>query len=153
MIRPMPYFEDLQAGHRSRSRIGRTITEADNVWFTALTMNTNEIHFNAAYAETTPWGKPLVNSAFTLALVMGLSVADTSETGGVNLGWEEVRLPAPVFAGDTLWAETEVLEARESRSHPDSGIVTVQTQGVNQRGEVVIDFRRSFLVPKRPAET
>ena len=153
MIRAVPYFEDLHAGDRFRSRIGRTITEADNVWFTALTMNTNEIHFNAAYAETTPWGKPLVNSAFTLALVMGLSVADTSETGGVNLGWEEVRLPAPVFAGDTLWAETEVLEARESRSHPDSGIVTVQTQGVNQRGEVVIDFRRSFLAPKRPAET
>ncbi len=151
MIRAMPYYEDLVPGNRSRSRIGRTITEADNVWFTALTMNTNEIHFNAVYAATTPWGKPLVNSALTLAVVMGLSVADTSETGGVNLGWEEVRLPAPVFVGDTLWAETEVLEARESRSHPDSGIVTVKTQGVNQRSEVVIEFRRSLLVPKRPA--
>jgi itaconyl-CoA hydratase len=151
MIRPVPYLEDLKAGDRSRSRIGRTITEADNVWFTALTMNTNEIHFNTAYAETTPWGRPLVNSALTLAVVMGLSVADTSETGGVNLGWEEVTLPAPVFVGDTLWAETEVLEARESRSRPESGIVTVRTQGVNQRGEVVIDFRRSFLVPKRGA--
>jgi itaconyl-CoA hydratase len=149
MIQLVPYFEDLKAGGRFRSRIGRTITEADNVWFTALTMNTNEIHFNAAYAAETPWGKPLVNSALTLAVVMGLSVRDTSETGGVNLGWEEVRLTAPVFHGDTLWAETEVLEARLSESRPDSGIVTVRTRGVNQRGEVVIDFRRSFLVPKR----
>jgi len=149
MIRPVPYLEDLHAGDRFRSRIGRTITEADNVWFTALTMNTNEIHFNAAYAESTEWGKPLVNSALTLAVVMGLSVADTSQTGGVNLGWEEVRLPAPVFHGDTLWAETEVLEARESKSRPDVGVVTVRTQGVNQRGEVVIEFRRSFLCPKR----
>ena len=97
MIRAVPYFEDLHAGDRFRSRIGRTITEADNVWFTALTMNTNEIHFNAAYAEETEWGKPLVNSALTLAVVMGLSVRDTSETGGVNLGWEEIRMPAPVF--------------------------------------------------------
>jgi len=149
MIRLVPYLEDLKAGDSFRSRIGRTITEADNVWFTALTMNTNEIHFNAAYAETTPWGKPLVNSALTLAVVMGLSVADTSETGGVNLGWDEVRLPAPVFHGDTLWAETEVLEARESQSRPAEGIVTVRTRGVNQRGEVVIEFRRSFLVPRR----
>lgn len=152
MIRVVPYFEDLSAGDHFRSRIGRTITETDNVWFTALTMNTNEIHFNAAYAAETQWGQPLVNSALTLAVVMGLSVRDTSETGGVNLGWEEVRLTAPVFHGDTLWAETEVLEARESRSRPDSGIVTVRTQGVNQRGEIVIDFRRSFLVPKRRAE-
>ena len=149
MIRPVPYFEDPKTGDRSRSRIGRTITEADNVWFTALTMNTNEIHFNAAYAAETPWGQPLVNSALTLAVVMGLSVADTSETAGVNLGWEEVRLPAPAFQSDTLWAETEVLEARESQSRPESGIVTVRTQGVNQRGQVVIEFRRSFLVPKR----
>ena len=145
----MPYFEDLHAGDRFRSRIGRTITEADNVWFSALTMNTNEIHFNAAYAETTEWGKPLVNSALTLAVVMGLSVADTSESGGVNLGWEEVRLLAPVFHGDTLWAETEVLEARESQSRPEVGVVTVRTQGVNQRGEVVIEFRRAFLCRKR----
>lgn len=149
MIRLVPYLEDLHAGDRFRSHIGRTITEADNVWFTALTMNTNEIHFNAAYAETTEWGRPLVNSALTLAVVMGLSVADTSQSGGVNLGWEEVRLPAPVFHGDTLWAETEVLEARGSRSRPGSGIVTVRTQGVNQRGEIVIEFRRSFLVPRR----
>jgi acyl dehydratase len=151
MIRAVPYFEDLVAGDRFRSRIGRTITEADNVWFTALTMNTNEIHFNAAYAEQTRWGRPLVNSALTLAVVMGLSVADTSETGGVNLGWEDIRLPAPVFHGDTLWAETEVLEARESRSQPDAGVVTVHTRGVNQRDEVVIEFRRTFLCLKRPS--
>jgi itaconyl-CoA hydratase len=151
MIRAVPHFEDLRAGDRFRSRIGRTITEADNVWFTALTMNTNEIHFNAAYAEGTEWGRPLVNSALTLAVVMGLSVADTSETGGVNLGWEEIRLVAPVFHGDTLWAETEVLEARASRSRPGSGVVTVSTRGVNQRGETVIEFRRTFLCPGRDA--
>ena len=143
----MPTFCDLEIGAVFRSRLGRTITEADNVFFSALTMNTNPIHYDAEYARTTEWGRPLVNSAFTLALVLGLSVADTSETGGVNLGWDEVRLPHPVFAGDTLTAETEVLEKRESRSRPGRGIVSVRTRGLNQRGDVVIEFRRSFMLP------
>jgi acyl dehydratase len=146
-------YEDFEVGAVYRSRLGRTVTDADNVWFTALTHNTNQVHLNAVYAERTRHGRPLVNSAFTLALVMGLSVPDTSEEGGVNLGWEEVRLPAPVFAGDTLWSETEVLEARDSRSDPRVGVVTVRTRGINQRGEVVIEFRRTFLAQRRSEAT
>jgi len=97
----MPGYADLEVGAVYRSRFGRTVLEADNVWFTLLTLNTNPIHFDAEYAATTEWGRPLVDSTFTLALVTGLSVADVSERG-VNLGWKEVRLPAPVFAGDTI---------------------------------------------------
>jgi itaconyl-CoA hydratase len=143
------WYEDFEVGAVYRSRIGRTVLDADNVWFTALTMNTNELHFNAETAARTEWGRPLVNSLFTLALVHGLSVADTSERSAVNLGWERVVLPAPVFAGDTLWAETEVLAARESGSRPKLGIVSVRTRGINQRGEVVVELARSFMVPKR----
>ena len=139
-------FEELKVGDVYRSRFGRTVLEADNVWFTLLTMNTNPIHFDAEYAATTDWGKPLVDSTFTLALVTGLSVEAVSERG-VNLGWREVRLPAPVFAGDTIRAETEVLSKRESKSRPGFGIVTVRTRGLNQRDEVVIDFERSILLP------
>ena len=127
------------------------MTETDNLLFTMLTMNTNELHFNEEAAARTEFGRILVNSTFTLALVVGLSVADTSQAGAVNLGWESVRLPAPVFIGDTLWSETEVLAARESGSRPRSGIVTVRTRGVNQRGETVIDYERSFIIPKRAA--
>ena len=143
----MPSYDELEVGRATRSRLGRTITDADNVWFSALTHNTNPLHLDAAYAAASEWGRPLVNSALTLALVLGLSVADTSEAGGVNLGWEEVRLPAPVFPGDTLYAETEVLAKRESRSRPGYGVVTVRTRGVNQRDETVIEFRRTFLLP------
>jgi itaconyl-CoA hydratase len=145
------FFEDLAVGDVYRSRLGRTITEADNVWFTTLTMNTNQIHFNVPYAERTQFGKPLVVSTLTLAIVLGLSVADTSENAAANLGWTEIKLPKPVFAGDTLWAETEVLEARESASNPSVGIVSVRTRGLNQRGEVVIEFRRAFMAYKRDA--
>jgi itaconyl-CoA hydratase len=141
----MPPYEQLEVGAVYRSRSGRTVLEADNVWFTLLTMNTNPIHFDAEYAAGTEWERPLVDSTFTLALVTGLSVADVSEHG-VNLGWREVRLPAPVFAGDTIRAETEVLEKRESRSRPGRGIVTVRTRGVNQRDEVVIEFERSIML-------
>jgi acyl dehydratase len=109
-------------------------------------MNTNPIHFDAEYAATTEWGKPLVDSTFTLALVTGLSVEDVSERG-VNLGWSEVRLPAPVFSGDTIRAETEVLSKRESSSRPGFGIVSVRTRGLNQRDEVVIEFERSIMLP------
>ena len=142
----MPGYEDLAVGAMYRSRHGRTVLEADNVWFTLLTMNTNPIHFDAEYAATTEWGRPLVDSTFTLALVTGLTVADVSEHG-VNLGWREVRLPAPVFAGDTIRAETEVLEKRASESRPGFGIVTVRTRGLNQRDDVVIEFERSILLP------
>jgi itaconyl-CoA hydratase len=138
-------FEELEVGAVYRSRHGRTVLEADNVWFTLLTLNTNPIHFDEEYAATTEWGRPLVDSTFTLALVTGLSVADVSERG-VNLGWREVRLPAPVFAGDTLSAETEVLEKRESESRPGFGIVTVRTRGLNQRDEVVIEFERTVML-------
>jgi acyl dehydratase len=139
-------YADLAVGAVYRSRFGRTVLEADNVWFTLLTLNTNPIHFDAEYAAGTEWGRLLIDSTFTLALVTGLSVTDVSERG-VNLGWREVTLPAPVFAGDTIRAETEVLEKRESKSRPGQGIVTVRTRGLNQRDEVVIEFERSIMVP------
>jgi len=139
-------YDALELGAVYRSRFGRTVLEADNVWFTLLTLNTNPIHFDAEYAASSEWERPLVDSTFTLALVTGLSVVDVSERG-VNLGWREVRLPAPVFAGDTLRAETEILEKRESKSRSGQGIVTVRTRGLNQRDEVVIEFERSIMVP------
>jgi acyl dehydratase len=139
-------YEDLEVGAVYRSRFGRTVLDADNVWFTLLTMNTNPIHFDAEHAARTEWKRPLVDSTFTLALVTGLSVADVSERA-VNLGWREVRLPAPVFAGDTIRAETEIVEKRESQSRPGQGIVTVRTRGLNQRDEIVIEFERTIMVP------
>ncbi len=145
------FFEDFVVGDVYRSRLGRTLSETDNVWFTTLTMNTNQIHFNEVYAARTEFGRPLVVSTLTLAVVLGLSVADTSENAAANLGWENIKLPKPVFAGDTLWAESEVMMARESRSRPHVGIVGIRTRGINQRGEVVIEFARSFMVFKRDA--
>jgi itaconyl-CoA hydratase len=142
----MRTYEDLEVGATYRSRFGRTVLEADNVWFTLLTLNTNPIHFDAQHAAQTEWGKPLVDSTFTLALVTGLSVIDVSERA-VNLGWREVTLPAPVFAGDTIRAETEILEKRESKSRPGYGVVTVRSRGLNQDGVVVIEFERTVLVP------
>lgn len=141
---------DFRVGQVFRSRLGRTITDADNVWFTCLTLNTNQSHFNRVYAEQTRFGRPLVNSCLTLALATGLSVADTSEHAVANLSWSDVQLPVPVFVGDTLWAETEVLELRPSRSNPAVGVVTVRTRGVNQWGEVVIKFDRKFMVHQEP---
>ncbi len=145
------FYEDLELGDIYRSRLGRTISEADNVWFTCLTLNTNQIHFNVPYAERTQFGKPLVNSAFTLALVLGLTVPDTSENAAANLGWSEITLPHPVFVGDTLWSESEITERRESRSNPSVGIVSMRCRGINQRREVVIEFTRTFMVYKRNA--
>jgi itaconyl-CoA hydratase len=139
-------YEELEVGAVYRSRHGRTVLEADNVWFTLLTLNTNPIHFDAEYAATTEWGQPLVDSTFTLALVTGLSVPDVSERG-INLGWDEVRLLKPVFAGDTIHAETEVLSKRRSQSRPGSGIVRVRTRGLNQRDEIVISFERAIMLP------
>jgi itaconyl-CoA hydratase len=145
------FLEDFSVGDVYRSRLGRTVTETDNIWFTLLTMNTNPMHFNRPFAERTEFGQPLVVSTLTLAVVLGLSVADTSENAVANLGWDEIKLPKPVFAGDTLWAESEVLTVRESRSRPTCGIVGIRTRGVNQRGEVVIEFTRSFMLFKRSA--
>jgi itaconyl-CoA hydratase len=132
-----------------RHRPGRTLSEADNTWFTLLTMNTHPIHFDAEYAKRTEFGKPLVVSTLTLAVLVGMSVADTSRNAVANLGWKEIKLPKPVFAGDTLYAESTVLDKRESKSRPDEGIVTIRTLGRNQHGEVVCEFERTFLVMKR----
>ena len=145
------FFEDFAVGDTFRSRIGRTITESDNIWFTCLTMNTNQIHFNTPYAERTQFGRPLVNSTITLALITGKTVPDTSENAEANLAWSDIELPKPVFAGDTLWAESEILELRESRSNPSVGIVSMRCRGINQRREVVIAFRRTFMVYTRDA--
>src|SRR5918911_862205 len=128
--------------------LGRTITQADNIWFTLLTVNTNPIHFDAAYAASTEFKRPIVDSTFTLALVTGLSVSDVS-LNAINLGWDEVRLPAPVFEGDTLYARSEVLEARRSRSRPAMGIVKLRTTGFNQDGVAVIEFLRTIMVYRR----
>lgn len=145
------FFEDIDVGDVYRSRLGRTVTDADNVWFTCITLNTNQMHFNASYAERTRFGKPLVNSCFTLALVTGLSVPDTSENAIANLEWTDIRLPAPVFVGDTLWAESEVLETRPSESNERVGIVRIRTRGINQDGQTVIEFRRAFMILRRGA--
>ena len=142
-------FEDFAVGDVYEHPLGRTLLDADNIWFTCLTMNTNPIHFDAEYARRTEFGKPLMNSCFTLALVTGQSVTDLTQNAVANLGWDEVRLPHPVFEGDTIYARSEVLEARESKSRPAVGIVRVKTTGVNQDGTPVIEFKRTFMVWKR----
>jgi acyl dehydratase len=145
------FYEDFEVGDVFRSRMGRTVTQTDNIWFTCLTMNTNQIHFNEAFAARTRFERPLVNSAFTLALITGMTVPDTSENATANLAWTDIRLPRPVFEGDTLWAESEILELRESASNPNVGIVSMRCRGINQEREVVIEFRRTFMVYKRGA--
>src|ERR1700726_1924611 len=143
------FFEDFVVGDIYEHPLGRTITTADNIWFTLLTQNTAPIHFDHHYAAQTAFGKPLVDSTFTLALVTGQSVADISQNVFANLGWDEVRLPHPVFEGDTIYSQSEVLEKRESLSRPTVGIVTVKTSGYNQNGKVVITFKRTLMVYKR----
>lgn len=142
------FFEDFVVGEVYRCRYGRTVSEADNTWFTLLTNNTNQIHFNADYAARTRWGRCLVNSALTLSIVAGMGVADLSENG-FALGWDEIRLPNPVFAGDTLYSATEVLDVRPSSSRQSQGIVKVRTTGYNQEGISVIEFVRSVMVWRR----
>lgn len=142
-------YEDFEVGDVYRHPLGRTVIAADNVWFTLLTQNTNPIHFDREYAAHTEFGKPLVDSTFTLALVTGQSVIDLGLNVMANLGWDEVRLPHPVFEGDTIYSQSEVLSARESRSRTHVGIVTVKTTGFKQDGTVVIEFTRTFMVYKR----
>ena len=143
------YFEDFEVGDVYEHPLGRTVTTTDNVWFTLLSQNTAPVHFDHNYAAQTEFGKPLVDSTFTLALVTGQSVTDISQNVFANLGWDEVRLPAPVFEGDTIYSQSEVLETRESRSRPNVGIVTVETTGYNQDGRTVITFKRTILVYRR----
>jgi acyl dehydratase len=143
------FFEDFKIGDVFEHPLGRTITSADNIWFTLLTQNTAPIHFDHHYASQTEFGKPLVNSALTLAMVTGQSVTDISQNVMANLGWDEVRLPNPVFEGDTIYSRSEVLECRESKSRKNVGIVTVRTSGFNQDGTEVISFRRTVMVYRR----
>lgn len=146
---PGRYFEDFEIGDIYEHWPGRTVTETDNIWFTNLTMNTHPVHFDANYASQTEFGQCLVNSTLTLALIAGMCVSGTSQKAIANLGWEEIKIPAPVFVGDTLYAESEVLDKRESKSRPTQGIVRVRHTGKNQHGVIVMDMVRSFLSPKR----
>ncbi len=143
------YFEDFTVGDTYEHRPGRTITETDNTWFTLLTMNTHPLHFDAAYAAKSEFGRPLVNSALTLSIVVGMSVSDLSQKATANLGWNDIRLTAPVFPGDTIYAESEVLKKRESASRPTQGLVTVKTTGRKSDGAIFMTFERTILVPKR----
>ena len=142
-------YEDFEVGDVYRHPLGRTVIDTDNIWFTLLTQNSNPIHFDRAYAAKTEFGKPLVDSTFTLALVTGQSVIDLSLNVMANLGWDDVRLPNPVFEGDTIYSQSEVLSTRESKSRPNVGIVSVKTIGFNQDGTVVIEFKRTFMVFRR----
>lgn len=142
-------FEDFAVGDVYEHPLGRTILDADNTWFTLLTQNTNPIHFDAVYSAQTEFGKPLVNSCLTLALVTGQSVTDLSQNVMANLGWDEVRLPHPVFAGDTIHSRSEILETRTSQSRKNAGIVRAKTTGFNQDGTTVIEFTRTFMVFRR----
>jgi acyl dehydratase len=142
------FLEDFEVGDLYRSRLGRTVTQTENIQFTLLTNNTNQIHFNSQYGERSGFGGCLVNSLLTVAIVTGMSVPDVSENG-FALGWTDIRLPNPVHPEDTLYSETEVLEVRESRSRPGQGVVTVATRGYNQRGETVVEMQRTIMVWKR----
>ena len=144
------HYEDFTVGDTYKHWPGRTITAADNTWFTLLTMNQHPIHFDEEYAKTTEFGKPLVNSTLTLAIVVGMSVRDVSQNAVANLGWTDIAMPAPVFNGDTLYAESTVLEKRLSKSRPTQGIVTVATRAWKQDDTTVMTFKRSVLIPRRP---
>ena len=141
------YFEDFEIGHIYEHRPGRTITQSANTWFTLLTMNTHPLHFDEEYGKATEFGKTLVNSTFTVAVMVGMSVSDVSQKAIANLGWTDIVLPHPLFVGDTLYAESEVLEKRLSESRENCGIVTVKTTGTNQDGVVVASYKRSALIP------
>ena len=141
------YFEDFEIGDIYEHRPGRTVTQSDNTWFTLLTMNTHPLHFDEEYGKATEFGKTLVNSTFTVAVMVGMSVSDVSQKAIANLGWTDIVLPNPLFVGDTLYAESEVLEKRLSESRENCGIVTVKTTGTNQDGVIVATYKRSALIP------
>lgn len=143
------YYEDFEEGHIYEHRPGRTITDTDNVHFTLLTMNTHPAHFDYEFAKKTEFKKPLVCSPLTVALMVGMSVSDTSQKAVANLGWDKIRLTHPLFPGDTLYAESEVLNKKESASRPEQGIVTIKTIGKNQDDKVVCTFERTMLIWKR----
>ena len=143
------YLEDFNLGDIYEHRPGRTLTESDNTWFTLLTMNQHPLHFDAEYASKSEFGKPLVNSCLTLSIVAGMSVSDISQKTIANLGWDKIKLTAPVYVGDTLYAESEVLSKRESKSRLTQGIVSVRTTGFNQDGKEVISYERTMLIPKK----
>jgi acyl dehydratase len=143
------YFEDFTIGDIYEHRPGRTISEADNTWFTLLTMNQHPLHFDHEYAAKSEFGRPIVNSALTVSIVAGMSVSDVSQKAIANLGWTDIVMPAPVFHGDTIYAESEVLDKRESKSRPTQGIVSVETRAHKQDGTQVMSFKRTVLVPKR----
>jgi len=142
-------YEDFEVGDIYEHPIGRTVLAADNTWFSLMTMNTNPIHFDYNYSAKTEFGKPLVNSCLTLSILTGQSVIDLTQNVLANLGWDEVRMPNPVFEGDTIYSKSEVLEKRESKSRANVGIVRVKTTGYNQSGAVVMEFKRTFMVYKR----
>ncbi|MEQ8804966.1 MAG: MaoC family dehydratase [Rhodospirillales bacterium] len=143
------YLEDFKVGDVYEHRPGRSITESDNTWFTLLTMNQHPLHFDNEYAAKSEFGKPLVNSCLTLSIVAGMSVSDVSQKAIGNLGWNDIKMPNPVFVGDTLYAESEVLAIRESKSRPTQGIVTIRTTATKQDGSVIMSYERIMLIPKR----
>ncbi|MBX3578399.1 MAG: MaoC family dehydratase [Rhizobiaceae bacterium] len=143
------YFEDFEPGAIYEHRPGRTISEADNTWFTLLTMNTHPLHFDTEYAARSEFGRMVVSSPLTLAIVSGMSVSDVSQKAIANLGWTDIKLTAPVFVGDTIYAESEVMEKRESQSRPTQGIVTVATRGLKADGTLFMSYVRKILIPKR----
>jgi itaconyl-CoA hydratase len=145
------FYEDFEVGDVYQHPLGRTILAADNVWFSLLTMNTNPLHFDYHYSAQTEFKKPLVDSCLTLSILTGQSVVDLTQNAFANLAWDEVVMPHPVFEGDTIYAHSEILEKRESKSRPDVGIVRAKTTGVNQDGVVVMEFKRTFMVYKRTA--
>jgi acyl dehydratase len=147
------YYEDFTVGDIYEHRPGRTISETDNTWFTLLTMNTHPMHFDAEYAKHSEFGRCIVCSPLTVAIMVGMSVTDVSQKAIANLGWKEIRLTHPVFAGDTLTAESEVLDKRESKSRPNAGLVSVRTRGFNQSGVLVCEFDRTMLIAKRGFDT
>ena len=145
------YFEDFNVGDVFHHPLGRTITDTDNTWFTLLTMNTNELHFNSDFAARTEHGRQLVNSGLTVAMILGISVSDISQNAIANLGWDRIVLTSPVFVGDTLYAESMITALRESKSRQNAGIVSCFTRGLNQDGGEILSYRRSVMISKRRA--
>lgn len=146
------FYEDFELGAHYQHPLGRTVTEPDNTWFTLLTMNTNQMHFNRHYAERSEFADRIVVSTLTVAIAVGQSVMDLTQNAIANLGWDDIRMTHPVYAGDTLWSESVILGKRPSASRPHAGIVTVKTRTLNQSGKEVCSFRRIFLVHRRGAE-